>query len=751
MSIETAETLFIIQKAIVSAIEDEAQPQLLRIKKADIELRLSSQTLQGPTQHVMRFEMNRLVNQAIQRVLESAEYAYQYVDVEAIRGHVLLLLASMNCIDWVGERPGTNYGVMEVCVLPVNDDPNIIASSTVLTFVQLVHLYDSLSFDGSSFVVRERGELVISPEYRRQRRTLTSNGFCFTRFELGSDVPWLRWDAEVAAFRGIVPLARPKCHAESLGKSGGSDSQERSRIIPLLTMSIIIKATVLERHQRSELRLKRTIRARVNIDVHAWWEYPYQTTLNYTSLRSVRPNTKTDSISRTVPARRRTQEGTEVSHKSLFEVFPEGPHQAPPYPMDVLDVVRESWPSYTQKPRDVSSGTGKVSRKPTPHQFSFDEGSESRFVAKAVEAVLRSGDSKGDALVSSTASNINVFEVRVSHPEMPSHDALSSLHRELCPPDVDFLFRTSSGGHIAGRRFTGSQSELSESSVPNYVSSGSTAYDLLRSFGEDFAVASDQLSAMYEENLLESRVGGRFEPLIGITESAISDPPDNDGECTEENERNAAGNPDLLGTRMNEEFESKDLEDPADSPVSSSELDLGSRHQPRIELLHFSPESADDSMREMQEFYEVDRLQHLQRDLAVFEDVLSEPTDPESSSPSDSNGQSNGGTPTETQAPCNEMQDELRQEPAIEPDLSPDAIGNEGLTSEAWNANEVASNESLSELEVDRYDANSATVQVRSLRRSRRKNSSRDKGTGRPKKLYRMASPSKRGSPSKPR
>ena len=549
MSMATAELLFLCQDCLVSTIEGEVQVQvqLQHIMEWYYSVRSICTTMEhiepfdstansttehfipfGKTadsgmEHIIIFDMLTVINKTAEKILGNPDYANRYVDIELIRAHIVLCIDALNCIDWV-EKDGKAYGSMAICLDPLKDHRDWISPVTSPIFMKVIQTQDTLSFgNNTTFAVREGNEILISPEYRRQGCRLPCE-----RFEIGNEIPWLSWDPDLAVFKGTVPIA----HNPKPTGAGLLDTYPEHFFGNL---SIVIKATLFEQHPTAEVRLKRVIRTRLNLDVYPWW-YMDGSPSEYASFRNtrLRPGVlplHTAQVQKALKKKKRhsskplealfqassSLDAVLREQKEGFNTFPRVQEKSPSLRKVSFEEHVESFNSitapaqkalkkengHTSKPlkallqapasfdavlKEHGEGFNTFSRvqqiSPSPRQLSFEEGKEPFTVIK--KGTLRVHSSQPSSRWSSNSS-------------LP--------HR----------FRTSTAS--TPQRLASSTGLADAISLPDYASTEASATDPLDRSISEFVVSPDPPSLPTPFNAL---IGGRFAPLLDLESRSAS-------------------------------------------------------------------------------------------------------------------------------------------------------------------------------------------------------------------------------------
>ncbi|KAI4151384.1 MAG: hypothetical protein LQ340_003540 [Diploschistes diacapsis] len=363
MSVEAAELLFVVRESLVLTIEEEAQYQVLDLKNTYTQLRHLGRLSECVTQHIIRFNLGSVVNRSIQKVIEHIQFTNEYVDIEKIQGHLSLSLISLDCFDVLEAAPWVRYGTMDVLLVPVKDNRSFISPAAFPTHVQAVQYRDTISFGNTSFVGREGDEFVIKPEYHRHGRPLAKSEFRSVYYELGCDLPWLQWDYADSVFRGMIPITLPHNQPRFLFPSDSPKIKSWDGKLPGRTLSIIIKATFLEGHEKLGLRLKKITRARINLDVLPWWDHSRQDPWSHASLRPLKRSTRVESPFKTMHDRKPTNAQGDVAGTPLMDVF-QAPSEGQPLAQP-LEGQLPDFPSESLKPYQGNWLSPKMEQKTT--------------------------------------------------------------------------------------------------------------------------------------------------------------------------------------------------------------------------------------------------------------------------------------------------------------------------------------------------------------------------------------------------
>ena len=149
---------------------------------------------------------------------------------------------------------------------------NLLSDVVPPPVVHLMQEVDYLVFSQLDLLPREGQQLRIVPFYRCGARAKSNKKDTQISYTIASPTPWLTWDAKLCGFRGRVPMFS-ECQA-SKGRPANVINLGREgpyAVVNLLRVEV--HATLTERHSLSNVQLKRTVRARVNLKVIPWYAH----------------------------------------------------------------------------------------------------------------------------------------------------------------------------------------------------------------------------------------------------------------------------------------------------------------------------------------------------------------------------------------------------------------------------------------------------------------------------------------------
>ena len=495
MSMETAELLFLCHDVLVSTIEDEVQTQLQHITDWYRYVRPTFTAADQTMEHILNFDMATVINMSTKKAHDQLVHENRYVDAEIVQGHVALLTAALDCIDWVDKR-GKSYGNIAIRLESMDhDDDNRdgISPSTCPAFVEVIHRQDSLSFDNTSFVVREANELLITPRFCRGGRPLPSDNFRSMKFELVSEIPWLSWNKDLSVFRGIVPFTRTF-------KSTGTDLLDMYPENPMANLSIVIKATLTEGCNASKVELRRVVRTRLNIDVYPWWHTVQESPGNYASLKDIRLLPDVPLPFRTAPARKSWNKDGRHGIKPLEALF-----QAP----------SSRKPAFEEQRRDSNKPNGIEEKSPSapPRKLSFEGGLRPVTSIKTIRDTPNEdiGNRPRWSAVSQDWSEPNVCPART--PSLGLASAISLPIRSKASAASFSRTRADSYELLEDMKEISINDNADTISFPDHVSFGVAANDPLERSIDEFLIVRETLSL---QSILHPVFGGRFAPLMDL-------------------------------------------------------------------------------------------------------------------------------------------------------------------------------------------------------------------------------------------
>ena len=739
MSITTAELLFVVQHYLFSTIEDDLQDRLQDLNDWYSYMRENGFIFESVTQHAAAFDLNLIINRSIKKVLDHPEYANTYVDVELIKNHAYLALDALNCIEWSEGASGKVFGTMSINLIPlVSDDPNWISPSPFPTTVELIKFHDSITFGDNDFVVREKQELCLSPEFQRWSPPLASNRWCTIKYDLGSTIPWLEWDEGSSMFRGTVPRGMTLRPAWSMFQSPDSGFTYESPSFGSKTLPIIIKATVSSHHYKSELRLKRVVRARVNLTVLPWWNNIHRPPDGYSSLRDHKwpykmVASQASQASHTVPNRKGVGSTGDKCKNSLTYLF-HSPAKELSEPTDNYVSPQERCTAPHENNEHQEPFKVKASA-PSLHKIFLNSNSQ---VSKRGPSLMLSPDtSKQDAKLGDRPQIIAQHQPTVKdsqHPvSTPRVAKLAMRPRHPTPPNTPV--DVSAAKPLKDRSSRGSDGSIDNTSLLDYVSESATSVEQL----------GRQLECLILDRSPFS-VGGRFETLLALrsTSSLVS--------CDSYSETIFSENKSSDDVVRIEEIEDSllDTEDNEDNNIStgqaSEQQDSSDSSMLSLARLRFLPKNFEARMRGIQKFYEASKLRCLEANLADSSEtlgmeseagsLLSASTQEDTGKNSDNQLERQSYAPEKDPLMFCQQQEGVREgrplceeSPAeVQPHARDSIDSDEGLSGEF---------ETISEAEYLSYDPDHLVSQMKNSRRCKRKFRSDGKASGRPSKTRR--------------
>ena len=739
MSIETSELLFLVQNQVIFEIQSEVQPQLRDIKHHDYILRKTSLITDGVTEHLIRLDMDSLMYSAVRRILEYSSCVIGFNNLQRLNGLVVLFLTSLRCIDWMENVPGGNHGVMRIHVVPARHPSTPTESST---YVQVVKHHDTISFGNTSLVLKEGQEIMLFPEYRRCKRPLVSDLFRSIKFELGSDVPWLQWDPFVSAFRGQVSCTQAYSYSRDASHSKKTEDQAVIQDSKRQPLSIIIKATLLERHWASELRLKTVIRARVTLDILPWWSDTCPSPWSHLSLRNAkRPPISYPAYS-TIPRHMKLISSKPNKSKPLLSIFSPPTGESPSCPPGFSPEMRGRHPISDKPPENNSTKKGPEQEQIVSSRvFSFEKNSESNFVTRKlgdlrIETSIEQGRAGSSTKTEFQACGIRLVQPSATLiPQSPSQitciasGSTSSTHSQRNEPPLRPLRR------LKRKRLASSDGSGSSGLSEQIDAKSSDLQHLIDLLTESAYAPGDQTA-------WQSKVGGRFAPLLDIASRGPSYSSQNT--LTGGSTRDFSPNPIIEFCSDAQDVESEPaLSSPQDvvehthqHQAQSASGNLALAEDPVLsgsctsssDYLVLPPEEVETKMRQMQEFYEQDKS-----------GKVTPRQEPDTLKDESSEFEMIYRSDDEDYPGCKTVDEAELEGMTTSPQRSNSDAG--GSDRDVDEASDAASNESLSEIVVDDIEPKSLKVRLRFLRgRKKGRRMIKDWG-GKPGQLFEKMSP----------
>ena len=267
LSVMHADILFEMHRVFVPCLEQILAAQL---DQMDGEARKENTPFQSHEVKSLHFNLSELIERMLNIMQLHCCLEADQCLADFLMEMMLLFFISRNCLVGIETHKYADTSI-HVHLLP---GKNISSNVELLSAVHVTQQSDYLSFVELEISPREGRQLRIVPHYmhRHGKRAKAKPKHTDISYTLATPVPWLAWDDEISGFRGTVPM-----FSECGGSSGHSGKNINvGREGPYTTVNLLrieVEATLVEYHSLSNLRLKRTIRVRLNLKVIPWYSH----------------------------------------------------------------------------------------------------------------------------------------------------------------------------------------------------------------------------------------------------------------------------------------------------------------------------------------------------------------------------------------------------------------------------------------------------------------------------------------------